>query len=103
MFIIFALLSVYCSLRVHFLINIQLYFLDQASPEQVTLFLMEGSHLKKSTHHNVLSLMHCCFEDQKLPLVIYPYMNRGNLKNYLRLSRTAEPLAKVSTVSTGTF
>ena len=47
-------------------------------------------------HHNILSVMHLCGEDEsKPPMVVYPYMNRGNLKNYLRLSRTVETLAKV--------
>lgn len=67
---------------------------DQASPEQKTLFLAESCYLKRVTHHNVSPLMHVCFDELKPPLVIYQYMNRGNLKNYLRLSRTAEPLLK---------
>lgn len=67
---------------------------EHASIEQVNVFLSESSYLKRTLHHNVLPLMHVCFEDSKPPLVIYPYMNRGNLKNYLRLSRTVEPLSK---------
>lgn len=68
---------------------------DHASADQVALFLAEASQLKRTTHHNVLPLMHVCCEGM-IPLVIYPYMNRGNLKNYLRLSRTVEPLSRVS-------
>ena len=68
---------------------------DQASPEQVNLFLTESSLLKKTNHRNVLPVMHVVLEDGMPPQVILPYMNRGNLKNYMRLSRTAEPLTKV--------
>lgn len=67
---------------------------DNASPEQVTLFMMESGMLKRTAHHNVLPLMHLCFDETRPPLFIFPYLNRGNLKNYLRLSRTAEPLLK---------
>eukprot|EP00794_Sanderia_malayensis_P011279 gene11279-12459_t len=70
---------------------------DQASPEQVNLFLTESILLKKANHRNLLPTMHACIEDGFSPLVILPYMNRGNLKNYMRLSRTAEPLSKTLT------
>ena len=70
--------------------------LEHASIEQKSIFLAEAVFLKRMVHHNVLSVMHLCGEDEsKPPMVIYPYMNRGNLKNYLRLSRTVETLAKV--------
>ena len=68
---------------------------DQASPEQVNLFLTESCLLKKTNHRNVLPVMHAGLEEGMPPIVILPYMNRGNLKNYMRLSRTAEPLSKV--------
>jgi len=70
---------------------------DQASPEQVNLFLTESCLLKKTSHRNVLPVMHVGLEEGVPPIVILPYMNRGNLKNYMRLSRTAEPLSKTLT------
>ena len=68
--------------------------IELASQEQVTLFLLESSLLKRTNHHNVLPLMHVCLDGTTTPITIYPYMNRGNLKNYLRLTRTSEPLSK---------
>ena len=75
--------------------KIKIVFLEHASPEQIVIFIHESSLLKRTNHPNVLTLMHVCVDDNNIPLMVYPYTNRGNLKNYLRLSRTAEPLAKV--------
>jgi len=66
---------------------------EQASTEQLLLFLAEACMLKRTTHHQVSSPINIC-SDGPTPLVIYPFMNRGNLKNYLRLTRTAEPLSR---------
>ncbi|XP_065644042.1 tyrosine-protein kinase RYK isoform X2 [Hydra vulgaris] len=70
---------------------------EHATPEDVISFIHESSLLKRTNHPNVLTLMHVCLDDNNIPLMVYPYVNRGNLKNYLRLSRTAEPLAKALT------
>ena len=68
---------------------------EQASIEQVLLFLADSWMLKRTTHHNISTPLHIC-SDRPTPMVIFPFMNRGNLKNYLRLTRTAEPLSRVS-------
>lgn len=76
------------------LIMIICYFTEQASLEQVLIFLADSWMLKRTTHHNISSPLHIC-SDRPTPMVIFPFMNRGNLKNYLRLTRTAEPLSRV--------
>lgn len=66
-----------------------------ASTEQVNLLLIESSMLKDFTHRNLLPVMAVCLEDEKQPLVMFPFMNRGNLKLFLKKSRSPEGGSKV--------
>ena len=50
----------------------------------VTNFLQEAVLMKDFDHVNVLSLIGVVLNDQKLPMVIIPYMSKGDLKNVLR-------------------
>lgn len=67
-----------------------------ASADQVNLLLIESSMLKDLTHRNLLPIMAVCLEDEKQPLVMFPFMNRGNLKLYIKKSRSPEGGSKVS-------
>ena len=40
--------------------------------------------------------MAVCLEDEKQPLIMFPFMNRGNLKLYIKKSRSPEGGSKVS-------
>ena len=66
-----------------------------ASEDQVNLLLIESSMLKELTHRNLLPVMAVCLEDEKQPLVMFPFMNRGNLKLFLKKSRSPEGGSKV--------
>lgn len=66
-----------------------------ASSEQVNLMLIESSMLRDLTHKNLMPIMSVCLEDEKQPLVMFPFMNRGNLKLFLKKSRSPEGLSKV--------
>ncbi|XP_072033781.1 tyrosine-protein kinase RYK-like [Amphiura filiformis] len=58
---------------------------DQASEEQKNLLLRESCMLRGLSHKNILSIMNVCLEGK--PIVIFPYMNLGNLKQFLRNGR----------------
>ena len=66
-----------------------------ASTDQVKLLLIESSMLKDLTHRNLLPIMAVCLEDEKQPLVMFPFMNRGNLKLFIKKSRSPEGGSKV--------
>ena len=50
----------------------------------VTNFLQEAVIMKDFDHVNVLSLIGVILNDQKLPMVIIPYMSKGDLKKVLK-------------------
>lgn len=66
-----------------------------ASADQVNLLLIESSMLKDLTHRNLLPVMAVCLEDEKQPLIMFPFMNRGNLKLFIKKSRSPEGGSKV--------
>lgn len=70
-----------------------------ASSEQVNLLLIESSMLKDFTHKNLLPVMAVCLEDEKQPLVMFPFMNRGNLKLFIKKSRSPEGGSKSLTTA----
>ncbi|KAK3747506.1 hypothetical protein QZH41_011373 [Actinostola sp. cb2023] len=65
-----------------------------ASTEQVNLMLIESSMLRDLTHINLLPITSVCLEDEKQPLVMFQFMNRGNLKLFLKKSRSPEGMSK---------
>lgn len=48
--------------------------------------------LKGLNHQNICSIAYVCLaeEEAQRPLVVTPTMNQGNLKNFLKKSRTPE-------------
>ncbi len=47
-------------------------------------FLEEGLLMKDFDHCNVLKLRGICFDEDCSPLIILPFMSKGNLLSYLR-------------------
>ncbi|KAJ7328141.1 hypothetical protein OS493_025546 [Desmophyllum pertusum] len=70
-----------------------------ATSDQVNLLLIESSMLKDLTHKNLLPVMAVCLEDEKQPLVMFPFMNRGNLKLFIKKSRSPEGGSKSLTTA----
>ena len=50
----------------------------------VTNFLQEAILMKDFNHANVLSLIGVVMNEQKLPMVIIPFMSKGDLKKVLK-------------------
>ncbi len=59
---------------------------DQASKLQVSLVLTEGMKFWSLNHRNILSIIATCTDDPQRPLLIYPFMDGGNLKLFLQKS-----------------
>ncbi|XP_072111934.1 tyrosine-protein kinase RYK isoform X1 [Mobula birostris] len=63
---------------------------DHASEVQITMMLTESCKLRGLHHRNLLPVNHVCIEDGERPVVLFPYMNWGNLKLFLRQCKLAE-------------
>jgi hypothetical protein len=48
--------------------------------------------LKGLNHQNICSIVYVCLSEEEVdrPFVVTPIMNQGNLKNFLKKSRTPE-------------
>ncbi|XP_046853968.1 tyrosine-protein kinase RYK-like [Xenia sp. Carnegie-2017] len=75
---------------------------EKASDEQASLLLAEGSMLKGLNHQNICSIAYVCLAEENCerPFVITPQMNQGNLKNFLKKSRTPEGTGLEKSVTT---
>lgn len=57
---------------------------DQASEVQISLLLTEGMMMYGMNHKNILPVIGVCTHNLQRPLLVYPYMNQGNLKKFLQ-------------------
>lgn len=75
---------------------------EKASDEQASLLLAEGSMLKGLNHQNICSIVYVCLSEEEVdrPFVVTPIMNQGNLKNFLKKSRTPEGTGLEKSVTT---
>jgi len=65
--------------------------LDEARPDQVDMMIKEGSLTKGLRHPNINCVCASCFEPQYLaPLLIYPFLDEGNLKKFLQRCRISD-------------
>lgn len=58
----------------------KIYVPEAASKKQVYSFLAEGTMMLGMEHKNVLPIWGVNVDNPKQPLLVYPYINRGNLK-----------------------
>ena len=51
-------------------------------------------------HRHILSVLGCCMDTNNIPVIVYPWVSRGNLKRYsesiMRVSRLADGLTVFS-------
>jgi serine/threonine protein kinase len=52
--------------------------------EEIVSFLKEGLIMKEFVHCNVLKLRGICFGDDNLPIVLMPFMEKGDLLSFIR-------------------
>ena len=57
------------------------YHFNQQSAE---LFLKEGVSMRNFNHAHVLTLLGVCFDDESQPMVILPFMAKGDLRTYVK-------------------
>ena len=53
---------------------------EQASAAQKTVFLTEGTQMAGLQHRHILSVLGCCMDANNVPVIVYPWVSRGNLK-----------------------
>ncbi|CAL1279579.1 unnamed protein product [Larinioides sclopetarius] len=63
---------------------------DQASTIQVSLLTAEGMMMLGLNNKYILPLIGLCTDDPYHPMLVYPYMNQGNLKKFLHKCLLAE-------------
>ena len=61
---------------------------DASTPDQVEEFVAESAIMLDFDHPNVIKLLAVCFNtEDKLPLIVLPYMANGDLKCFLQQKR----------------
>ncbi|XP_077993212.1 hepatocyte growth factor receptor-like [Glandiceps talaboti] len=56
---------------------------DNSELEDIRRFLSEGLLMKDFSHNNVLSLIGVCIKNNGYPMIVLPYMEKGDLKTFL--------------------
>ncbi|XP_077988168.1 tyrosine-protein kinase RYK-like [Glandiceps talaboti] len=70
---------------------------DQASEEQRSLLIKESCLLHGIVHQTILPILHVCLDDDKQPMMVFEYMNHGNLKHFLKNGRISDAHQGLST------
>jgi len=60
---------------------------EHASAAQKTVFLNEGTQMAGLQHRHILSVLGCCMDANNVPVIVYPWVSRGNLKRFLTTCR----------------
>ena len=53
------------------------------STDEVEAFLREGMIMKDFHHPHVLGLLGVAFGDHGVPMIVLPFMEKGNLRDYI--------------------
>jgi serine/threonine protein kinase len=62
---------------------------EASKPEEIEDFIAESAIMLDFNHPNVLRLVGVCFDtENKLPLIVLPYMANGDLRSYLKSKRS---------------
>ena len=65
--------------------------IDALGSDEVENFLHECVLMKKVEHPNVLGLLEVCLNtEDRLPYIVLPFMENGNLKTFLRSKKTTD-------------
>ena len=62
---------------------------EASKPDEIEDFIAESAIMLDFNHPNVLRLVGVCFDaEDKLPLIVLPYMANGDLRSYLKSKRS---------------
>lgn len=62
---------------------------EASKSEEIEDFIAESAIMLDFNHPNVLRLVGVCFDaEDKLPLIVLPYMANGDLRSYLKSKRS---------------
>ena len=63
---------------------------DEARSDQVDLMLREGCFTRSLQHSNINSVLATSFHLGVPPLLIYPFLDEGNLKKFLQRCKISD-------------
>ncbi|KAL5005369.1 hypothetical protein ScPMuIL_018825 [Solemya velum] len=63
---------------------------DQARSDQVHVFLNESCMMRGLVHPNIHTLIGASLDNERQPIILYPYSVEGNLKKFLQKCRVSE-------------
>ena len=64
-------------------------YAEASKPEEIEDFIAESAIMLDFNHPNILRLVGVCFDtEDKLPLIVLPYMANGDLRSYLKSKRS---------------
>ena len=64
-------------------------YAEASKPEEIEDFIAESAIMLDFNHPNILRLVCVCFDtEDKLPLIVLPYMANGDLRSYLKSKRS---------------
>ena len=61
-----------------------LFILEISDADDCNAFLKEAITMKDFHHKNVLTLIGVCFDCEGFPMVVLPFMSKGDLWSYIR-------------------
>jgi proto-oncogene tyrosine-protein kinase Met len=64
-------------------------------------FLDEGLIMRDFSHPNVLKLRGICFDENDLPMILLPFMAKGDLLSYIRNAKNCLTLKDLSLFALG--
>lgn len=63
---------------------------DEARSDQIEVMLREGSFTLGLKHDNINSIIASCIDEDQHPMLIYTFMNEGNLKKFLQRCKISD-------------
>lgn len=64
--------------------------IEASKPEEIEDFIAESAIMLDFNYPNVLRLVGVCFDtEDKLPLIVLPYMANGDLRRFLKSKRSS--------------
>ncbi len=71
------------------------------SEDGINSFLDEGLIMRDLSHPNVLKLRGICFDENDLPMILLPFMAKGDLLSYIRDANNCLTLKDLSLFALG--
>jgi serine/threonine protein kinase len=78
-----------------------LFSASSYSEDGIKSFIDEGLIMRDLSHPNVLKLRGICFDENDLPMILLPFMAKGDLLSYIRDANNCLSLKDLSLFALG--